>query len=276
MNAKDEGGRMKDEPDGAGSRDPVHPSSLITPPSPSALAFTLVELLVVIGIIAVLLAILLPALSRAREVAQRTACLNNHKQLLLAVRMYSDDFKGILPFANSNQGETAAGGWTGPGWLYWRAKGNTLEEHVENGALWKYLRNRRIYRCPFDLGPFNQGPTHPLGSYCMNIAVRRDSAPYSSFKLHQFKADDVLFWESDERRAIWNDGTNNPNEGITARHGGGRDRRTGTGVNVSKSAGAIVGCFGGHAEWITVYSFNQWEMNLPARPNRLLCGPKHR
>jgi prepilin-type N-terminal cleavage/methylation domain-containing protein len=240
-------------------------------------AFTLVELLVVIGIIAILLAILLPVLSRAKEVAQRTACLNNHKQLILATRMYSDDYKGMLPFANSNQGETSAGGWSGPGWLYWRSRGNTLEEHVENGVLWKYLKNRRIYRCPFDLGPHKQGPTHALTSYCMNIAVRGDSAAgYRSYKLHQFKADDVLFWESDEQRAIWNDGTNNPDEGITARHGGSRDRRSGEGSNVSKSAGAIIGCMGGHAEWITVYAFNQWEMNNPRRPNRLLCGPKNR
>ena len=63
-------------------------------------AFTLVELLVVIGIIAVLLAILLPALSKARERSQRTACLSNLRQLAAATIMYANQYKDRLPNAN--------------------------------------------------------------------------------------------------------------------------------------------------------------------------------
>lgn len=60
-------------------------------------AFTLVELLVVIGVIAILIALLLPALTRAREVAQRTACASNLRQTGMAMLMYYNEHGGELP-----------------------------------------------------------------------------------------------------------------------------------------------------------------------------------
>src|SRR5688500_4065280 len=59
--------------------------------------FTLVELLVVIGIIAVLISILLPALSRARESAYTTQCLSNLRQVGLYLNLYANEHKGFLP-----------------------------------------------------------------------------------------------------------------------------------------------------------------------------------
>jgi prepilin-type N-terminal cleavage/methylation domain-containing protein len=59
--------------------------------------FTLVELLVVIGIVAVLAAMVLPVLSRARESARRAACQSNLRQIGMAFRLYASDYDGLYP-----------------------------------------------------------------------------------------------------------------------------------------------------------------------------------
>ncbi len=65
----------------------------------AATAFTLIELLVVIAIIAILASLLLPVLARSKEKAKGIVCVNNLKQLGLAVRMYADEHEGLLPLA---------------------------------------------------------------------------------------------------------------------------------------------------------------------------------
>src|SRR5688572_20816206 len=96
--------------------------------------FTLIELLVVIGIIAVLVGILLPTLTRARASANRTSCLSNQRQLMMAIGMYQNRFRNHLP-PPIKEGNPGAGhrlyqpdpavnaigayqGWTGLGILY--------------------------------------------------------------------------------------------------------------------------------------------------------------
>src|SRR5215469_12825524 len=74
-------------------------------------AFTVIELLVAIAIIAILAAILLPVLSRARAGGQRTACLNNLKQIAAGVHLYAGDFNEIL-FPVTNSTNFAFSEWT--------------------------------------------------------------------------------------------------------------------------------------------------------------------
>ncbi len=83
-------------------------------------AFTLVELLVVISIIALLVGLLLPALRNARDAARASMCLSNHRQLLLALNMYAQDCGGWLPAPDVNYGTYTYQGVTSSNvWIHW-------------------------------------------------------------------------------------------------------------------------------------------------------------
>jgi len=106
---------------------------------PPRRAFTLVELLVVIAVIAILAAILFPVFAQARDKARSAACMSNMKQLGTSIQMYVQDYDEQIFFrstnnANSTRIHTAT---TGNGLKWWN-------------VLMPYIRDKNVFRCPSD------------------------------------------------------------------------------------------------------------------------------
>ena len=116
-------------------------------------AFTLIELLVVIAIIAILAAMLLPALSRAKERAYSIACVSNLKQLALCFHLYAGDNNDfMLPnnFVYNLSTQQAFPGNQGPSWCTNVAPYEADPAGIKAGLLYQYNTSVGIYRCPGD------------------------------------------------------------------------------------------------------------------------------
>jgi prepilin-type N-terminal cleavage/methylation domain-containing protein len=235
-------------------------------------AFTLIELLVVIAIIAILAALLLPALSKAKNQASKATDLDNLKQIMLATHLYAGDNHDVLPLPNWDNGGALGDGQVHAGWLYKADLTLPAPEkfQAETGLLWTTLRQPKLYLCPMDKpqearfsaldNTVMQRPQQ-LSSYALNGSITGQMYGWSNpqvpaAKLAQMRPDDCGYWESDETDPQhFNDGGNDPDEPVSKRH----------------QQGGIQAAFDGSVSYIR---FVDWsELSAETNRNRLWCWP---
>jgi len=188
---------------------------------PKQNAFTLIELLVVIAIIAILAAMLLPALTQAREKARAIACMNNMRQLGQAAVIYSSDNDGSLPAApcreTSDTDEFRHFAWTMSAWPV---------ANLEGGTMWRYIQSKKAYMCPSDKGYTSLTSTSTrtlrVHSFSYNHQINRDGCAVSgrTVKMSQVPrpSDRIMIFEEElpnDGYCVWSG-----SDPLTDRHSG--------------------------------------------------------
>jgi prepilin-type N-terminal cleavage/methylation domain-containing protein/prepilin-type processing-associated H-X9-DG protein len=227
-------------------------------------AFSMVELLAVVGIISVLIAILVPALNRARESAKRVDCLSNLHQLGTAFVMYCNDNRGQFP-RPAPQGTTGGIPPMPHDWIHWN-----WGRQLKDSAIVRYLGSATPthFRCPgddvdyrpHDLGGFATEGVYRY-SYSMNVYLSRGIAPPSQCEAICTRvrrpSEKILLAEEDSETI--DDGLWLPDEGpgvnlLSIRHDSARVSSSGTdddGNIRMKDRKGNVSFVDGHSEAVT-------------------------
>ena len=157
-------------------------------------AFTLVELLTVIVVIAILTSLLLPALTKAKGRVQTLACINNLKELEGSCHLYTSDFNDYLPPNNPitlttlANGARAVSAMNYDSWCPGMAPTDINTVNLSQGLIFPYNRSPFIYRCPADTSTINgSSTTLRTRSYSMDVSLNSDQANSTYIKYTDIK-----------------------------------------------------------------------------------------